>query len=112
MIRMRTPAVVVTLVTAAIVTARQEKQVECTSDGQKPFRQCSRCRSAETSERKVGPSVKGLLDSVPANERSIRLRIKNSGYGMPSCCRTPSSKELDRLAANFENPLNPVTACV
>ena len=105
MIRMRTPAAVVTLVTAAIVTARQEKQVECTSDGQKPFRQCSRCRSAETSERKVGPSLKGLfkksvlLNGLPANEHSIRLRIQNGGDGMPSYGRILSTKELDRLIA-------------
>ena len=99
MIRMRTPAAGVTLVTAAIVNARQETEVECTSDGQKLFQQCSRCRSAETSERKVGPSLKGLLNGVPANERSICLRIKNGGDGMASHRRILSSKELDRLVA-------------
>jgi cytochrome c2 len=73
MIRMRTAAAVVTLVTAAVVTARQEKQVERTSDGQKPFQRCSGCHSAETSERKLRPSLKGLLDGGPTNECSIRL---------------------------------------
>jgi cytochrome c len=103
MIRMRTLVAVVTLVTAGIVTARQEKQVECTSDGRRLFQQCSGCHSAETSEKKVGPSLKGLfkkgvlLSGEPANERSIRLRIRNGGDGMPSYDRILSSKELDRL---------------
>jgi len=105
MIRTRKLVTVVTLVSAVIVTARQEKQVECTSDGQKLFQQCSGCHSAETSETKVGPSLKGLfkksvlLNGEPANERSIRLRIRNGGDGMPSYDRNLSSKELDRLVA-------------
>ena len=105
MIRTRTLVAVVTLVTAATVTARQERQVQCTSDGQKLFQQCSGCHSAETSEKKVGPSLKGLfrkrvlLNGEPANEHNIRLRIKNGGDGMPSYDRILSSKELDRLVA-------------
>jgi cytochrome c len=104
MIRTPTLLAVVTLVTAGAVTPSQEKQVECT-DGRRLFQQCSGCHSAETSERKVGPSLKGLfqkrvlLNGVPANERSIRLRIKNGGDGMPSYDRILSSKELDRLVA-------------
>jgi hypothetical protein len=53
----------------------------------------------------VGPSLKGLfqkrvlLNGEPANERSIRLRIKNGGDGMPPYDRSLSSKELDRLVA-------------
>jgi cytochrome c len=106
MIRARTLMAVVTLVTAAtVVTARQEKPAECTSDGQRLFQQCSGCHSAETSEKKGGPSLKGLFrkrvlsNGAPANERIIRLRIKNGGDGMPSYDRILSSKELDRLVA-------------
>jgi|HubBroStandDraft_1064217.scaffolds.fasta_scaffold728687_2 cytochrome c len=105
MIRTRTLVAAVTLVTAAIVTARQEKQVESIPDGQKLFQQCSGCHSAETSERKVGPSLKGLfkksvlLNGLPANEHGIRLRIQNGGDGMPSYGRILSTKELDRLIA-------------
>jgi cytochrome c len=105
MIGTRTLLAVVALVTTAIVAARQEKRAECTSDGRRLFQQCSGCHSAETSERKVGPSLKGLfqkrvlLNGKPANERSIRLRIKNGGDGMPSYDRSLSSKELDRLVA-------------
>jgi cytochrome c len=103
MIRTRTLVAAVTLVTATIVTARQEKQGDSIPDGQKLFQQCSGCHSAETSERKVGPSLKGLfkksvlLNGLPANERSIRLRIQNGGDGMPSYGRILSPKELDRL---------------
>jgi cytochrome c len=105
MIRMRTLLAVVTLATAGMVAARQKKQVECTSDGRRVFQQCTGCHSAETSETKVGPSLKGLFhkrllrDGVPVNERSIRLKIKNGGDGMPSYDRILSSKEMDRLVA-------------
>jgi cytochrome c len=105
MIRTRALLAAVAFVTTGIVAARQEKQVECTSDGRWLFQQCSGCHSAETSERKVGPSLKGLfqkrvlLNGEPANERSIRLRIKNGGDGMPPYDRSLSSKELDRLVA-------------
>jgi mono/diheme cytochrome c family protein len=47
----------------------------------------------------VGSSLKGLLKGMPANERGIRLRIKNGGDGMPSYDRILSSKELDRVVA-------------
>jgi cytochrome c len=105
MIRIRTLLGVITLVTAGTVSARQQKPVESTSDGRRLFEQCSGCHSAETSERKVGPSLKGLFqrrvlgNGVPANEHSIRLRIKNGGDGMPSYDRILSSKELDSLVA-------------
>jgi mono/diheme cytochrome c family protein len=105
MIRTGTLVAVITLVTVGIVAGRQENQAECASDGRRLFQQCSGCHSAETSERKVGPSLKGLFqrrvlrNGLPANERSIRLRIRNGGDGMPPYDRILSSKELDRLVA-------------
>jgi cytochrome c2 len=33
-----------------------------TSDGQRLFQHCNGCHSAETDEKKVGPSLKGLVE--------------------------------------------------
>jgi len=103
MIRTRTFVVVVTLVASGGVTAHQGQRAKSTSAGQGLFQQCIGCHSAETGEKKVGPSLKGLfkkrelLNGRPANQGSIRLKIKNGGDGMPSYEQTLSAKELDQL---------------
>jgi cytochrome c len=109
MIRTRTLVAVVTLVTTGGLAAYQEKGAKSTSDGQKLFQQCSGCHSAETGDRKVGPSLKGLFqkrelrNGAPANERSIRLKIRNGGDGMPSYDRILSAEELDSLIAYLKS---------
>jgi cytochrome c len=109
MIWTRTLAGLVTLLTAGRVSAEQYKHARSTSDGQRLFQQCIGCHSTETSDRKVGPSLKGLfqkrelLNGTPANERNIRLKIKNGGDGMPSYERILSAKELDRLIAYLKS---------
>jgi cytochrome c len=94
---------VVTFVQPVGVIGYQDKRAEAALHGQKIFQQCIGCHSAETDERKVGPSLKGLfkklelLNGAPVNERNIRLKIKAGGDGMPSYERTLSVKELDQL---------------
>src|ERR1700732_5484629 len=71
------------------------------SDGQRLFRHCSGCHSAETGEKKVGPSLKGLfkkrdlLNGTPATEQNIRFKITKGGDGMPSYEQILSAKEVD-----------------
>jgi mono/diheme cytochrome c family protein len=102
MILRRALLAIVPIATQA-VTADQHKRARSTSDGLRVFQQCSGCHSAETSEKKVGPSLKGLfrrrelLNGMPANERAIRLKIKNGGGGMPSYDQVLSAKELEQL---------------
>ena len=109
MLSTRTLVAVVTLATVGGVTAHQDERARKTSAGQRLFQQCSGCHSAETSERKVGPSLKGLfqrrelLNGTPADERSIRLKIKKGGDGMPSYERILSTKELDHLIAYLKS---------
>jgi cytochrome c len=99
----RTLLAAVTLVVSGGVAAPQGEHEKRTSAGQKLFQQCIGCHSALTGEEKVGPSLKGLfkrrklLNGTPANEGSIRLKIKNGGDGMPSYEQTLSAKELDQL---------------
>ena len=55
------------------------------------------------AKRKWDPSLKGLfrrrelLNGMPANERTIRLKIKDGGGGMPSYDQVLSAKELEQL---------------
>jgi cytochrome c len=76
-----------------------------TSDGKKLFQHCSGCHSAETGEKKVGPSLKGLfkkrdlLNGTPATEQNIRFRINRGGDGMPSYQQILSVKEVDQVIA-------------
>src|ERR1700693_5259423 len=103
MIWRRTLVAVVTLVISGGVTAHQDKREKNTSAGQRLFQQCIGCHNADTGEKKEGPSLKGLfkkrklLNGTPANEQSIRLKIKNGGDGMPSYEQILSAKELDQL---------------
>jgi cytochrome c len=102
MILKRTLLAIVTLATQS-VTADQHKRARSTSEGMRVFQHCSGCHSAETSEKKVGPSLKGLFrrqelqNGMPANERTIRLKIKDGGGGMPSYDQVLSAKELEQL---------------
>jgi cytochrome c len=109
MIWTRAVAAAVTLVTTGGLAAYLENGGMSSSDGQRLFQQCSGCHSAETGERKVGPSLKGLFqrrklrNGAPANEQSIRLKIKNGGDGMPSYDRILSAEELDHLIAYLKS---------
>jgi cytochrome c len=99
----RTLLAAVTLVISGGVTAHQGEHENSTSAGQRLFQQCIGCHSTETGEKKVGPSLRGLfkkrklLNGTAANERSIRLKIRTGGDGMPSYEQILTPKELDRL---------------
>jgi cytochrome c len=103
MISARTFVAVVTLVASGGTAANQGARAKSTAAGQRLFERCIGCHSAETGEKKVGPSLKGLfrrgqlVNGTPANEQSIRLKIKNGGDGMPSYEQTLSAKQLDQL---------------
>jgi mono/diheme cytochrome c family protein len=103
MIPIRNLVAAVTLVTAGGLAASQAERVRAASNGERLFQQCSGCHSVDTSEKRVGPSLKGLFhkhklaNGTPANERSIRRKIMNGGDGMPAYERIFSAKEVDNL---------------
>jgi mono/diheme cytochrome c family protein len=51
------------------VTADQGKRARSSADGLRVFQHCSGCHSAETSERKVGPSLKELFRKTGTGQR-------------------------------------------
>jgi len=75
------------------------------SRGKDVFEQCSGCHSAETDEKKVGPSLKGLFqrgklrNGKPVTEKNIRSRIEQGGDGMPAFSDLLSDKEKIDLIA-------------
>jgi cytochrome c len=81
------------------------KGSKSTANGRKLFQHCSGCHSAETGEKKVGPSLKGLfkkrglLNGTPATEQNIRFKIEKGGNGMPSYEQILSAKEVDQVIA-------------
>jgi mono/diheme cytochrome c family protein len=103
MIPIRTLLAAVTLATAGGVAASQVERMRAASNGERLFQQCSGCHSLDAREKKVGPSLKGLFhkhelaNGKPADERSIRLKIRNGGDGMPAYERIFSAKDLDDL---------------
>ena len=109
MIPIRTMLAAVTLVTAGGVAARQAERIRATSNGERLFQQCNGCHSLDASEKRVGPSLKGLFhrrelaSGTPANEGSIRRKIRNGGDGMPAYERIFSAKELDDLIAYLKS---------
>jgi cytochrome c len=82
-----------------IAALAQDKNRTTTPRGKEIFEQCSGCHSAETDEKKVGPSLKGLFrrsklrNGQPVTERNIRSRIDQGGDGMPAFSSLLSDKE-------------------
>lgn len=58
--------------------------------GKEVFDQCSVCHNADSTEKKMGPGLKGLFSKgkltsgKPANEANIRAKIDEGGNGMPA----------------------------
>jgi cytochrome c len=97
--------VILVVVLGAGVQAQENRDRATTSNrgaasrGKEVFGQCSGCHSAETDEKKAGPSLKGLFqrsklrNGQPVNEKTIRSRIEQGGDGMPAFSDLLSDKE-------------------
>ena len=75
------------------------------SKGKEIFEQCSVCHAADSTEKKLGPGLKGLFkreklsNGKPANEVNIREVVNKGGNGMPSYDSILSRAEKDNLIA-------------
>lgn len=68
--------------------------------------QCSSCHQAYSTDRKVGPGLRGLFEKgklesngKPANEANIIEKIENGGKGMPAFKGTLSGDDRADLIA-------------
>ena len=73
--------------------------------GKEVFEQCSVCHSADTDEKKIGPSLKGLfkreklVNGKKVTEENVREQINNGGNGMPSYQDMLSKEDKDNVIA-------------
>lgn len=73
--------------------------------GKEVFEQCSVCHNADSTEKKMGPGLKGLFKKAKlsngkaANEANVRAFIDAGGNGMPSYDSILSKSEKDDVIA-------------
>jgi cytochrome c2 len=74
--------------------------------GKEVFDQCSVCHNADSTEKKMGPGLKGLfkkakLDSTgkPANDANVMGKVNDGGNGMPAYKDMLNDKEKADLLA-------------
>lgn len=92
------------LVLASGFTASAKKDGDA-AKGKEVFEQCSVCHNADTDEKKVGPSLKGLFkheklkNGKPVTEENVRDFIKTGGNGMPAYDEILSAEDKDNVIA-------------
>jgi cytochrome c len=73
--------------------------------GKEVFDQCSVCHNADSTEKKIGPGLKGLfkmdklVNGKPVNEANVREIINDGGNGMPAYKDILSDQEKDNVIA-------------
>ncbi len=73
--------------------------------GKEVFEQCAMCHSADTDEKKMGPSLKGLYKKKTmttgkaVNDANVLSQINNGGGGMPGFSDSLSAEDKTNLLA-------------
>jgi cytochrome c2 len=73
--------------------------------GKELFQQCGVCHNADSTEKKMGPGLKGLFSREKMNngkkptDASVREKIDEGGNGMPAYKEMLSEEEKDDLIA-------------
>jgi len=73
--------------------------------GKDVFQQCSVCHNADSTDKKMGPGLKGLFSREKLNngkkvtEANVREQIDEGGKGMPAYKEMLSDDEKDDLIA-------------
>lgn len=73
--------------------------------GKEVFEQCSVCHNADSTEKKMGPGLKGLFkkdklaNGKKPSDATVRAKIDEGGNGMPAYKDMLSDEEKDNLVA-------------
>jgi len=73
--------------------------------GKELFQQCSVCHNADSTEKKMGPGLKGLFsrdkmtNGKKPTDATVREKIDEGGNGMPAYKEMLSEEEKDDLIA-------------
>ncbi|HEY3739163.1 MAG TPA: cytochrome c [Bryobacteraceae bacterium] len=82
-------AAVVMLAVAGASTAKGAAAGDA-AKGKEVFEQCAVCHNADSTEKKMGPGLKGLFkreklnNGKPVNEANVKAVINAGGNGMPA----------------------------
>ncbi|MBV9746861.1 MAG: c-type cytochrome [Acidobacteriia bacterium] len=96
-----------TIAMAAVLTAASTLSFAAgnAAKGKDVFEQCSVCHNADSTERKIGPGLKGLfkhdklVDGKAVNDANVRAKINEGGNGMPAYKDILSDQEKDDVIA-------------
>ena len=73
--------------------------------GKETFQQCSVCHNADSTEKKMGPGLKGhstrekMNNGKKPTEANVRAKVDEGGNGMPAYKDLLSDEEKDNLIA-------------
>jgi len=73
--------------------------------GKEVFQQCTPCHNADSTEKKMGPGLKGLFSKEKLNngkkptEENVRSQVDEGGNGMPAYKEMLSDDEKNDLIA-------------
>src|SRR6266851_9540819 len=92
------------LVTGLALAGQKEKKGD-PEKGKEVFQQCAVCHNADSTEKKMGPGLKGLFSREKMNngkkptDATVREKIDEGGNGMPAYKEMLSDDEKDDLIA-------------
>ena len=90
---------------AAVAAPAQKNAKGDAAKGKEAFEQCAVCHNAESTEKKMGPGLKGLFKRDKLNngkkvtEANVRSVIEHGGNGMPPYKEMLSDPEKDDILA-------------
>jgi cytochrome c2 len=73
--------------------------------GKEVFEQCAVCHNADSTEKKMGPGLKGLFKNAklgngkPVNDANVQGKISEGGNGMPGYKDMLNASEMANLMA-------------
>ena len=90
----------IALVSGLTLAGQKDKKGDA-EKGKEVFQQCAVCHNADSTEKKMGPGLKGLFSREKMNngkkptEANVREKIDEGGQGMPAYKEMLSDEEKD-----------------
>jgi cytochrome c2 len=103
--QIRTIAMSAALAAGIMCTAPRLHAAGDAAKGKDVFEQCAVCHNADSTEKKMGPGLKGLFkhdkltNGKKPTDANVRAKIDEGGNGMPPYKDMLSDKEKDDLLA-------------
>jgi len=98
-------AICAALAAASSAAMAADKKAGDAAKGKEVFQQCSVCHNADSTEKKMGPGLKGLFkaekmtNGKKPTEANVRAKVDEGGNGMPAYKEMLSDEEKSDLIA-------------